>query len=105
MAGLKLVSTEEMVDRLQCAMAVRGDDDLIVSFRSEAGSITVDDWFADSATLDAIEMEEVRAYATDIERMVEAMVAFDAAETESELADAQLHLSNTLSESWHLKVS
>jgi hypothetical protein len=37
--------------------------------------------------------------------MVEAMVAFDAAETESELADAQLHLSNTLSESWHLKVS
>ena len=81
------------------------DDDLIVSFSAESGSISVDDWFADSATLDAIELGEVQAYATDIERMVEAMVAFDAAETESELADAQLHLSNTLSESWHLKVS
>ena len=80
------------------------DDDLIVSFRSEAGSITVDDWFADTATLDVIELGKVQAYATDIERMVEAMVAFDAAETESELADAQMHLSNTLSESWHLKV-
>ena len=36
MAGLKLVSAEEMVDRLQCAMAVRGDDELVVIGRTDA---------------------------------------------------------------------
>ena len=36
MAGLKLISAEEMVDRLQCALAVRGDDDLVVIGRTDA---------------------------------------------------------------------
>ena len=36
MAGLKLISSEEMVDRLQCALAVRGDDDLVVIGRTDA---------------------------------------------------------------------
>ena len=36
MAGLKLISAEEMVDRLQCAMSVRGDDDLVIIARTDS---------------------------------------------------------------------
>lgn len=81
------------------------DDDLIVSFNSQAGSVTVNEWFSDNSTVDSIEVGEVQAFADDIERMVESMIAFDAAETEDEVADAQVQLSSVLSESWHLKAS
>ncbi len=36
MAGVKLVSVDEMVRRLQCALATRGDDDLLVIGRTDA---------------------------------------------------------------------
>jgi len=36
MAGLKLVSAEEMVDRLQCAISVRGEDDLVIIARTDS---------------------------------------------------------------------
>jgi len=36
MAGVKLVSVEEMEHRLQCALAARGDDDLLVIGRTDA---------------------------------------------------------------------
>ena len=36
MAGIKLVSVDEMVHRLQCALATRGDDDLLIIGRTDA---------------------------------------------------------------------
>ena len=36
MGGVKLISTDEMVHRLTCALAVRGDDDLLVIGRTDA---------------------------------------------------------------------
>jgi carboxyvinyl-carboxyphosphonate phosphorylmutase len=36
MAGIKLVSLDEMVRRLECALAARGDDDLVIIGRTDA---------------------------------------------------------------------
>ena len=36
MAGIKLVPTDEMVRRLECALTVRGDDDLVIIGRTDA---------------------------------------------------------------------
>ena len=36
MAGIKLIPADEMVRRLQCAQAVRGDDDLVIIGRTDA---------------------------------------------------------------------
>jgi len=36
MAGLKLIPADEMVRRLKCALAVRGDDDLVLIGRTDA---------------------------------------------------------------------
>ena len=36
MAGVKLIPADEMVRRLECALAVRGDDDLVIIGRTDA---------------------------------------------------------------------
>ncbi|NVK02355.1 MAG: hypothetical protein HWE12_12495, partial [Oceanospirillaceae bacterium] len=78
------------------------DDDLIVSFKNRQGEIAVDGWFNDHSTMDAIELNEQLAYAADIERMVEAMIVFDAADDEDAAAS---NLQVVMQESWHLKES
>ena len=83
------------------------DDDLIVSFNSHAnahgdlGEVSVEGWFNNPSNLDAIVVNEQVAYGADIERMLEAMIAFDAAESESEVALADDRLQLTLTQSWH----
>ena len=79
MAGVKLIPAKEMVRRLECALAVRGRDDLVVIGRTDAlASLGVEEAVrrakaycqagADIVFVDAVKrLEEARAIAESIE--------------------------------------
>ena len=69
MAGVKLIPTEDMVRRLECALAVRGDNDLLIIGRTDAlAAAGLDEAGVDIIFVDAIKrIEDARALGQALE--------------------------------------
>ena len=83
---------------------LREGNDLVIGLAGSDDRVTVDEWYASSAAkLDQIRVPDAVLYAADIDRLVQAMAAFDAPLGSGMVLDdaARAQLEPVLAAAWH----
>ena len=83
---------------------LREGNDLVIGLAGSDDRVTVDEWYAsDTAKLDEIRLPDAVLYAADVDRLVQAMAAFDAPLGSGMVLDdaARAQLEPALAAAWH----